>query len=145
VAGSMGPTTRTLSISPDVNDPAFRSTTFDEMKAAYAEQVRGLIDGGVDLLLLETVIDALNTKAAIVAIEEVQEEKGRRLPLMISVTITDRSGRTLAGQSLAAFYIAVAHARPWAIGLNCALGATQMRQYVAELRPSREMLGRVDA
>ncbi len=133
VAGSMGPTTRTLSISPDVNDPAFRSTTFDEMKAAYAEQVRGLIDGGVDLLLLETVIDALNTKAAIVAIEEVQEEKGRRLPLMISVTITDRSGRTLAGQTLDAFYIAVEHARPWAIGLNCALGAKQMRPYVTEL------------
>ncbi len=133
VAGAMGPTNRTLSISPDVNNPAFRAITFDEMKRAYVDQVRGLVDGGVDLLLLETIIDALNTKAAIVAIQEVQEEKGVELPLMISFTITDRSGRTLAGQTVDAFYIAMAHARPWAIGINCALGAADMRPYLAEL------------
>src|SRR6185436_12809047 len=111
VAGSMGPTNRTLSISPDVNNPAFRNITFDEMKAAYVDQVRGLIDGGVDVLLLETIIDALNTKAAIVAIQEVQEEKGVALPLMISFTITDKSGRTLSGQTVDAFYLAMEHAR----------------------------------
>ncbi len=133
VAGSMGPTNRTLSISPDVNNPAFRNITFDAMKAAYVDQVRGLIDGGVDVLLLETVIDALNTKAAIVAIQEVQEEKGVTLPLMISFTITDKSGRTLAGQTVDAFYLAMEHARPWSIGINCALGAKDMRPYLAEL------------
>ncbi|MEO8483538.1 MAG: methionine synthase [Acidobacteriota bacterium] len=133
VAGALGPTNRTLSISPDVNNPAFRAITFDAMKRAYVDQVRGLIDGGVDLILLETIIDALNTKAAIVAIQEVQEEKGIALPLMISFTITDRSGRTLSGQTLDAFYIAMEHARPWSIGINCALGATDMRPYLAEL------------
>ncbi len=133
VAGSMGPTNRTLSISPDVNNPAYRGITFDVMKAAYVDQVRGLVDGGVDLLLLETIIDTLNTKAAIVAIQEVQETTGIELPLMISFTITDRSGRTLAGQTLDAFYIAMEHARPWSIGINCALGATDMRPYLAEL------------
>ena len=133
VAGSMGPTNRTLSISPDVNNPAFRSITFDQMKAAYVDQVRGLIDGGVDLLLLETIIDAVNAKAAIVAVQEVQEEKGVALPLMISFTITDRSGRTLAGQTVDAFYLAMEHARPWSIGINCALGARDMRPYLAEL------------
>ena len=100
VAGALGPTNRTLSISPDVNDPAFRAVTFDQVKAAYAEQVRGLLDGGVDLLLVETVFDTLNAKAALVAIAEVEEEKGVHLPLMISVTITDRSGRTLSGQTI---------------------------------------------
>jgi 5-methyltetrahydrofolate--homocysteine methyltransferase len=133
VAGAIGPTNRTLSISPDVNDPARRAVTFDEMKAAYVDQVRGLVDGGVDLLLVETIIDALNTKAAIVAIQEVQDATGVTLPLMISFTITDRSGRTLAGQTLDAFYIAVEHAKPWAVGINCALGATDMRPYLAEL------------
>src|SRR5262249_41987452 len=133
VAGSIGPTTRTLSISPDVNNPALRSVTFDQMKAAYVDQMRGLIDGGADLLLVETIIDALTAKAAIVAIQEVEEEKGGHLPLMISVTITDRSGRTLAGQTLDAFCVSIAHARPWCIGLNCALGAREMRPYVAEL------------
>jgi 5-methyltetrahydrofolate--homocysteine methyltransferase len=133
VAGSMGPTNRTLSISPDVNNPAFRNITFDEMKAAYVDQVRGLIDGGADVLLLETIIDALNTKAAIVAIQEVQEEKGVALPLMISFTITDKSGRTLSGQTVDAFYLAMEHARPWSIGINCALGARDMRPYLAEL------------
>jgi 5-methyltetrahydrofolate--homocysteine methyltransferase len=133
VAGAIGPTNRTLSISPDVNNPAFRAITFDEMKAAYVEQVRGLIDGGVDLLLLETIIDALNTKAAIVAIQEVQDEKGVELPLLISFTITDRSGRTLAGQTPDAFYLTIEHAAPWAVGINCALGAADMRPYLAEL------------
>jgi 5-methyltetrahydrofolate--homocysteine methyltransferase len=133
VAGSIGPTNRTLSISPDVNNPALRAITFDAMKAGYRDQVRGLIEGGSDLLLLETIIDTLNTKAAIVAIEEVQEELGVRLPLMISFTITDRSGRTLAGQTPDAFVIAIAHARPWSIGINCALGARDMRPYLAEL------------
>jgi len=133
VAGSMGPANRTLSISPDVNNPAFRAVTFDALRDAYADQVRGLIDGGADLLLLETVFDTLNAKAAIVAIERVQAERGVRLPLMISVTITDRSGRTLSGQTLEAFYISIAHARPWSVGLNCALGAREMRPHLAEL------------
>ena len=124
---------RTLSISPDVNDPAFRGMTFDQARDAYEEQVRGLIDGGVDLLLLETIFDTLNAKAAIVAIENVFEEKGVRLPLMISVTITDRSGRTLSGQTLDAFYTSIRHARPFSVGLNCALGARDMRPYLAEL------------
>jgi 5-methyltetrahydrofolate--homocysteine methyltransferase len=133
VAGSLGPANRTLSISPDVNNPSFRGITFEAMRDAYAEQVRGLIDGGVDLLLLETIFDTLNAKAAIVAIREVQREKGVELPLMISVTITDRSGRTLSGQTLDAFYISMEHARPFSIGINCALGATEMRPYLAEL------------
>ena len=133
VAGSIGPANRTLSISPDVNNPSFRGITFDAMRDAYAEQVRGLIDGGVDVLLLETIFDTLNAKAAIVAIREVQREKKVELPLMISVTITDRSGRTLSGQTLDAFYISMEHARPFSIGINCALGATEMRPYLAEL------------
>jgi 5-methyltetrahydrofolate--homocysteine methyltransferase len=133
VAGSIGPTNRTLSISPDVNNPSFRSITFDELRAAYEEQVRGLIDGGSDLLLLETIFDTLNAKAGIVAIENVFAEKGVRLPLMISFTITDRSGRTLSGQTLEAFYISVRHAKPFSIGINCALGARDMRPYLADL------------
>jgi 5-methyltetrahydrofolate--homocysteine methyltransferase len=137
VAGSMGPTNRILSISPDVNNPGFRSMTFDELCAAYREQVRGLIDGGCDLLLLETIVDTLNAKAAIVAIEEVYEERGTpeqaRLPLMISVTITDRSGRTLSGQTVDAFWVSIAHAKPFCVGINCALGARDMRPYIAEL------------
>ena len=133
VAGAIGPTNRLLSISPDVEDPAARSITFDELRAAYAEQVRGLVEGGVDLLLVETIIDALTAKAALVAIEEVGEETGVRPPVMISVTITDRSGRTLAGQTIEAFWITIAHARPFSVGLNCALGAAEMRPYLAEL------------
>ena len=133
VAGSIGPTSRTLSISPDVNDPAFRTITFDALREAYEEQVRGLVEGGCDLLLLETIFDTLNAKAAIVAIENVFEETGARLPLMISVTITDRSGRTLSGQTLDAFYVSVRHARPFSIGINCALGARDMRPYLEEL------------
>jgi 5-methyltetrahydrofolate--homocysteine methyltransferase len=132
-AGSMGPMNRTLSISPDVNDPSFRGMTFDQAREAYEEQVRGLMDGGVDLLLLETIFDTLNSKAAIVAIENVFEERGVRIPLMISVTITDRSGRTLSGQTLDAFYVSIRHARPFSVGINCALGARDMRPYIAEL------------
>jgi 5-methyltetrahydrofolate--homocysteine methyltransferase len=133
VAGSMGPTNRILSISPNVNDPAFRNMTFDELREAYRTQARGLIDGGCDLLLLETIVDTLNAKAGIVAIEEVFEEKGVRLPLMISATITDRSGRTLSGQTIDAFYVSMAHARPFSVGINCALGARDMRPYVRDL------------
>jgi 5-methyltetrahydrofolate--homocysteine methyltransferase len=132
-AGSMGPMNRTLSISPDVNDPAFRGMTFDQARAAYEEQVRGLIDGGVDVLLLETIFDTLNSKAGIVAIENVFEEKGIRLPVLISVTITDKSGRTLSGQTLDAFYVSIRHAKPFSVGINCALGARDMRPYLAEL------------
>ncbi len=133
VAGAIGPTNRTLSISPDVNDPAFRNLTFDQLREAYAVQARGLIEGGVDTLLIETIFDTLNAKAAIVAIAEVFEEKGVRLPVMISVTITDRSGRTLSGQTLEAFWTSVAHAKPWSVGINCALGANEMRPYLEEL------------
>jgi 5-methyltetrahydrofolate--homocysteine methyltransferase len=133
VAGSMGPTNRTLSISPDVNNAAFRASTFDEMRAAYREQARGLIDGGCDLLLLETIFDTLNAKAALIGIEDGFDDTGVRLPLMISVTITDRSGRTLSGQTLDAFYVSIEHARPFSVGLNCALGAREIRPYLAEL------------
>jgi 5-methyltetrahydrofolate--homocysteine methyltransferase len=133
VAGSIGPTNRTLSISPDVANPAYRSVLFDEVRAAYADQVRGLVDGGAHLLLVETIFDTLNAKAALVAVEEVFEERGARLPVMISVTVTDRSGRTLSGQTIDAFWVSVAHARPFSVGLNCALGARDMRPYLAEL------------
>ena len=137
VAGSMGPTNRILSISPDVNNPAFRNMTFDVLKDAFKEQARGLIDGGSDLLLVETIVDTLNAKAAIVAIEELYEERhttiDQRLPLMISVTITDRSGRTLSGQTIDAFWVSIAHAKPFSVGINCALGAKDMRPYLAEL------------
>ncbi len=133
VAGSIGPMNRTLSISPDVDDPAFRAVTFDQVKDAYKQQARGLLDGGVDVLLPETTFDTLNLKAAIVAIEELFAEAGRRIPVMLSLTITDRSGRTLSGQTLDAAWISVAHARPLSVGLNCALGAHEMRPYVEEL------------
>ncbi len=133
VLGSIGPMNRTLSLSPDVNNPAFRAVTFDQVKDAYKEQARGLFDGGVDALLPETTFDTLNLKAAIVALEELFAEKGRRLPVMLSLTITDKSGRTLSGQTLDAAWISVAHARPISVGLNCALGATEMRPYVEEL------------
>ncbi len=133
VAGSLGPTTKTLSISPDVNNPAFRAITFDEMRDAFKDQARGLIDGGSDLLLVETQIDTLNAKAALVAIDEVFEEKGVRLPLMVSATLTDRSGRTLSGQTLDAFYLSIEHSKPFSVGLNCALGAREMRPYLADL------------
>jgi 5-methyltetrahydrofolate--homocysteine methyltransferase len=133
VAGSIGPTTKTLSISPDVNNPAFRAITFDAMKQAFKDQARGLIDGGSHLILVETQIDTLNAKAALVAVEEAFAETGTRLPLMISATLTDLSGRTLSGQTLDAFYVSIEHAKPFSVGLNCALGARQMRPYLAEL------------
>jgi 5-methyltetrahydrofolate--homocysteine methyltransferase len=133
VAGALGPTNRTLSISPDVNDPALRSVTFDAVRDAYRDQVRGLLDGGADLLLVETIFDTLNAKAAIAAILETFEERGTEVPLMISVTVTDRSGRTLSGQTLDAFYVSIRHARPFSVGLNCALGAVEMRPFLAEL------------
>ncbi len=133
VAGAIGPTNRTLSISPDVNDPGFRAVTYDEVREAYEEQVRALIEGGVDLLLIETIFDTLNAKAAIHACENVFDELGTRLPLMLSVTITDASGRTLSGQTLEAFWVAMEHARPFSVGINCALGGREMRPYVEEL------------
>jgi 5-methyltetrahydrofolate--homocysteine methyltransferase len=133
VAGSIGPTNRTLSISPDVNNPAFRAITFDALREAYEEQVRGLIDGGCDIIVLETIFDTLVAKAAIFAIESVFEQTGVRLPLMISATITDRSGRTLSGQTIDAFYVSIRHAQPFSVGINCALGARDMRPYLAEL------------
>jgi len=133
VAGALGPTNRTASISPDVNDAGFRNITFDELKTAYADAVRGLIEGGVDILLLETIFDTLNAKAAIFAIEEVFDQKQSRLPVIVSGTITDASGRTLSGQTPEAFWNSVRHARPLAVGLNCALGAKLMRPYIEEL------------
>ncbi len=133
VAGAMGPTNKTLSLSPKVTDPGFRAVTFDEMRDAYAEQVRGLIDGGCDLLLAETVIDTLSLKSCLCAIEDVFAEKKLRLPVMVSGTITDKSGRILSGQTLDAFYTSIAHARPLSVGLNCGGGATQIRPYMVEL------------
>ncbi len=133
VAGAIGPTNRTASISPDVLNPSFRAVTFDELRFAYAEQVRGLIEGGVDVLLVETIFDTLNAKAAIFACAEVMEACGVRLPIMISGTITDRSGRLLSGQTPEAFWNSIAHAAPLSVGLNCALGAKQMRAHIAEL------------
>jgi len=133
VAGSIGPTNRTLSISPDVNDPGYRAVTFDEVYAAYREQARALHEGGVDIFLVETIFDTLNAKAAIKAILDLQDEGYEPLPLWISGTITDRSGRTLSGQTAEAFWHSVRHAKPFAIGLNCALGADLMRPYIAEL------------
>ena len=133
VAGSLGPTNRTLSISPDVDRPAFRAVTFDQVKDAYKEQALGLLHGGADALLAETAFDTLNLKAAIYAFEELFEELGRRWPVMLSLTITDKSGRTLSGQTVEAAWIAIAHARPLTVGINCALGARDMRTYVGEL------------
>lgn len=130
VAGAMGPTNRTLSLSPDVNNPGYRAITFDELKMAYKEQARGLIDGGVDLLLVETIFDTLNAKAGLFAIQELFEETGKELPIMVSGTITDASGRTLSGQTTDAFLISVSHVPLLSIGLNCALGAKQLRPYL---------------
>ncbi len=133
VAGAIGPTNKTLSISPRVEDPAHRDVTFDDVRRAYVEQVEALLDGGVDLLLVETIFDTLNAKAALVAIEEVFEARGSRVPIGLSVTVTDLSGRTLSGQTIEAFWISVAHARPLFVGLNCALGAREMRPFLADL------------
>src|SRR6476620_4893406 len=134
IAGAIGPLNKTLSLSPDVNNPGYRAVTFDEVSSAYYEQVKGLVDGGVDVLLIETIFDTLNAKAAIYAIKKYFRETGQQeLPVMISGTITDASGRTLSGQTLEAFYISVSHAKPLSIGLNCALGAREMRPHIEEL------------
>ncbi|WP_296246163.1 homocysteine S-methyltransferase family protein [uncultured Stenotrophomonas sp.] len=133
VIGVLGPTSRTASISPDVNDPGFRNTSFDELRATYREAIDGLIDGGADTLMVETIFDTLNAKAALFAIEEVFDARGGRLPVMISGTITDASGRTLSGQTAEAFYASVSHSQPLSIGFNCALGATDMRPHVETL------------
>jgi 5-methyltetrahydrofolate--homocysteine methyltransferase len=135
VAGAIGPLNRTLSMSPDVNRPDYRAVTWEQVVGAYTEQIRALLDGGVDALLVETIFDTLNSKAALFAIENVFEERGEasRVPVMISVTITDASGRTLSGQTIGAFYHSVAHAHPFSVGINCALGGAAMRPYVEEL------------
>jgi 5-methyltetrahydrofolate--homocysteine methyltransferase len=133
VAGALGPTPRTASISPDVNDPAARNITFDALRDSYREQAQGLLEGGCDLFLVETVFDTLNAKAAIFALDELMEETGEVLPVIISGTVTDASGRILSGQTVSAFWSSVRHARPLAIGLNCALGAALMRPYIEEL------------
>ncbi|MBK7118143.1 MAG: homocysteine S-methyltransferase family protein [Comamonadaceae bacterium] len=133
VAGALGPTPRTASISPDVNDPAARNVSFEELRAAYYEQVEALVEGGADVLLVETIFDTLNAKAALFAIDEYFEASGERLPIIISGTVTDASGRILSGQTVTAFWHSVRHARPLAVGLNCALGAALMRPYIQEL------------
>jgi 5-methyltetrahydrofolate--homocysteine methyltransferase len=134
VAGAIGPMNKTLSLSPDVNNPGYRALTFDEAVDAYYEQIKGLVDGGIDLILIETIFDTLNAKAAIFATKKYfRDVKQPELPIMISGTITDASGRTLSGQTLEAFYTSIMHARPLSVGLNCALGATQMRPHIEEL------------
>jgi 5-methyltetrahydrofolate--homocysteine methyltransferase len=134
VAGAIGPLNKTLSLSPDVNNPGYRAVTFDEVAAAYTEQIKGLVDGGVDVLLIETIFDTLNAKAAIYAAKNYFRKNNLpELPIMISGTITDASGRTLSGQTLEAFYTSVAHANPLSVGLNCALGASEMRAHIEEL------------
>jgi 5-methyltetrahydrofolate--homocysteine methyltransferase len=133
VAGALGPTPRTASISPDVNDPGARNVSFDELRAAYREQANGLLDGGCDLFLVETIFDTLNAKAALFALDELMDERGERLPVIVSGTVTDASGRILSGQTVGAFWHSVRHARPLAVGLNCALGAALMRPYIEEL------------
>jgi 5-methyltetrahydrofolate--homocysteine methyltransferase len=134
VAGAIGPLNKTLSLSPDVNNPGYRAVTFDEVAAAYTEQIKGLVEGGVDLLLIETIFDTLNAKGAIYAAKKFfRDHNLPELPIMISGTITDASGRTLSGQTLEAFYISVSHAKPLSVGLNCALGASEMRPHIEEL------------
>lgn len=134
VAGAIGPLNKTLSLSPDVNNPGFRAVTFDTVAEAYTEQIKGLVDGGVDILLIETIFDTLNAKAAIYAAKKYFRQTGKaELPIMISGTITDASGRTLSGQTLEAFYVSVMHANPISVGLNCALGASEMRPHIEEL------------
>jgi 5-methyltetrahydrofolate--homocysteine methyltransferase len=133
VAGALGPLNKTLSLSPDVNNPGFRSITFDEAMEAYYEQIKGLVDGGIDIILIETIFDTLNAKAAIFATKKFFRDSGKELPVMISGTITDASGRTLSGQTLEAFYTSIMHAKPLSVGLNCALGAKEMRPHIEEL------------
>lgn len=134
IAGSIGPLNKTLSLSPDVNNPGYRALTFDEAMYAYYEQIKGLVEGGVDLILIETIFDTLNAKAAIYATKKYfKDTQQKELPIMISGTITDASGRTLSGQTLEAFYVSIAHANPLSVGLNCALGAQEMRSHIEEL------------
>ena len=133
VAGALGPTPKTASISPDVNDPGARNVTFEELRAAYYDQTKALVEGGSDVILVETIFDTLNAKAALFAVDEYFEDSGQRLPLIISGTVTDASGRILSGQTVTAFWHSVRHARPLAVGLNCALGAALMRPYIQEL------------
>ena len=133
VAGAIGPTSRTASLSPDVNDPSFRNTSFDELVDVYSEQIQGLLDGGIDLFLVETVFDTLNCKAALFAINQILKEKNLELPIFISGTITDASGRTLSGQTVEAFWNSISHIQPMAVGLNCALGAEQIRPWLNDL------------
>ena len=140
VAGAMGPTNKTLSLSPDVNDPGFREVTFDEVKAVYREQVEALVEGGVDFILIETVFDTLNCKAAIMATLEAEAALGRPIPIMISMTLTDLSGRNLSGHTVEAFWASVRHARPLTIGLNCSFGAAQLRPHLAALAGQAETL-----
>lgn len=140
VAGSMGPTNRTASLSPDVNDPGFRAIDFDTLAVAYKEQAVGLIDGGVDILMVETVFDTLNAKAALFGIEDAFAETGKTVPVMVSGTITDASGRTLSGQTAEAFLISISHFPLMSVGLNCALGAKQLRQYVQTLAKNAPFL-----
>ena len=138
VAGSMGPTNRTASLSPDVNDPGFRAITFDELRIAYKQQAEALLDGGSDLLLVETIFDTLNAKAALFAIDEIQEERNIQIPIMVSGTITDASGRTLSGQTAEAFLISISHLNLLSVGLNCALGAAQLTPYLETLSKNSE-------
>lgn len=140
VAGAIGPTNKTLSLSPDVNDPGFRAVTFDEVRDVYADQAAALLDGGCDFILIETIFDTLNAKAAIVAVMELAETRGCEIPLMISMTITDMSGRNLSGHSVEAFWYTVRHARPLTIGLNCAFGADLLRPHVQALSPLADTL-----
>jgi len=138
VAGALGPTNKTASLSPDVNNPGYRAVTFDDLRIAYREQVRGLLDGGADILLVETIFDTLNAKAALFAIQELLEERGAAVPIMVSGTITDASGRTLSGQTTEAFLISVSHVPLLSVGLNCALGAAQLRPYLQVLSEKSE-------
>ena len=139
VAGSMGPTNRTASMSPDVNDPGYRAVTFDDLRIAYKQQVEALLDGGCDVLLVETIFDTLNAKAALFAIEEVKEERNSEIPVMVSGTITDASGRTLSGQTVEAFLISIQHIDLFSIGLNCALGADQLKPYLKRLAHNTQL------
>ncbi len=133
VAGAIGPLNRTLSMSPDVNRPEYRAVTWSQVESAYEEQALALLKGGVDVLLVETIFDTLNAKAALFAIEKAFDAIGRRVPVLVSVTITDASGRTLSGQTITAFYDSIRHAKPFSVGINCALGGKEMRPYIAEL------------
>ena len=135
VVGALGPTNKTLSVSPNVNDPGYRAVTFDEVKGIYREQIDGLLDGGVDFILIETVFDTLNAKAALVAADEAAEARGEEMPVMVSMTLTDLAGRNLSGQTVEAFWHSVRHAKPLTMGLNCSFGATELHPYVSALNP----------